>query len=423
MPDIVLDYHRLKAPIDHPDGSVTKSKINLDIYDMTFSMWVWQSGFDLIHHENPNSDHTYTLMNFGVIDYAYLVIATDGMRMPVRCQYPQWNSLYTHEFAVGTTAADNALVKWVIGTSTRIGYEAVDLSAYYYLYALSASGSTFKVYRAWVTAKKVASQTPKFTVTDTQWRWGYYGLGQVRGTHQFHFPNTYYTKPWSVSEQPLVVVELPVMGSGSAEDPYSPGLAQELVEIDTSDPTISDFLKIEKKQYDTLKTRGFSDSEIKLLFGRVPRHQIDRLAVSWGSIDFRVDASTGKPISPTFLVAIYSSTPSYSRKDNIQRQIEHARRKNFKVYTPPFDIKSIHSREKRDRDWLITESELAYHLTGREDLEVDAVADFYEREMQLGTLKGVDPWIFDKTLEMWIERAKRLKRDKAVEKLGKTKRR
>jgi hypothetical protein len=30
MPDIVLDYHRLKTPIDHPDKSVTATKLNLD---------------------------------------------------------------------------------------------------------------------------------------------------------------------------------------------------------------------------------------------------------------------------------------------------------------------------------------------------------------------------------------------------------
>jgi hypothetical protein len=30
MPDIVLDYHRLKTPIDHPDKSVTVAKLNLD---------------------------------------------------------------------------------------------------------------------------------------------------------------------------------------------------------------------------------------------------------------------------------------------------------------------------------------------------------------------------------------------------------
>jgi hypothetical protein len=30
MPDIVLDYHRLKTPIDHPDKSITSTKLNLD---------------------------------------------------------------------------------------------------------------------------------------------------------------------------------------------------------------------------------------------------------------------------------------------------------------------------------------------------------------------------------------------------------
>lgn len=29
MPDIVLDYHRLSTPMDHPDLSMTKAKLEL----------------------------------------------------------------------------------------------------------------------------------------------------------------------------------------------------------------------------------------------------------------------------------------------------------------------------------------------------------------------------------------------------------
>jgi hypothetical protein len=427
VPDIVLDYHRLKTPIDHPDSSVTKSKLSVDIFDMTFSMWAWKSGFDVLHHENPNSDHTYTLMNFATTDYGYIVIAIDGMRMAVRCQYPTWGSLYTHEMITGNSASDHVFVVWVNGSGTRIGTESVDLSAYHYLYALSVSGSSFKAYRRWVTAKNVAAQTPKFTVTNTQWASGYYGLGFVRGTHQFYYPDAYYTKPWSTSTQPLAVVELPVTGSGTTEDLYRPALAQELVEIDPTDPTIPDFLKLEKRKYDALKSRGFTDEEIRLLLGYIPQHQVDRLAVTWGSIDFRVDPATGRPIASTFLVAVYPSAPEYVRRDNVLKQIEHARSKGLRVYTPPFDmsnVREIHAKEKRDRDWLITENELAYQILGFEELEVDAVADFYERELiNLGRIKNVRPEILDETLAMWEERAKRLKRDRALEKLRKARRR
>jgi hypothetical protein len=37
MPDIVLDYHRLKTPIDHPDGSVSTAKLASLDYIHTFS--------------------------------------------------------------------------------------------------------------------------------------------------------------------------------------------------------------------------------------------------------------------------------------------------------------------------------------------------------------------------------------------------
>jgi len=64
-------------------------------------------------------------------------------------------------------------------------------------------------------------------------------------------------------------------------------------------------------------------------------------------------------------------------------------------------------------------NELAYQLFGREDLELRAVADFYWREIvELNRLKDVSEAILE-VIHQWINRAKQLNENYAIEKLEK----
>jgi hypothetical protein len=85
-------------------------------------------------------------------------------------RYKDFNNHYYHGQDVGTNSQDHWFLKRVAGSWTVLGSEAVNL--YYwtaYRYKLEVSGSTFKCYRDDMT-------TPKFTVVDTTFSFGLYGL-------------------------------------------------------------------------------------------------------------------------------------------------------------------------------------------------------------------------------------------------------
>jgi hypothetical protein len=420
MPDLVLDYHRLKTPIDHPDLSVTRAKLEYPTVDveMAYLLVIDKAHWGAVRGGTVGAR---LVTNDSFTDKAVRAIALIGSDLGHLC-IGRWSAIGTHYHNfINTTAttADHKIQKIVAGTITVLATEAVDLSSKQpYTVMFSVSGSTLKSFRS-DAVSDILPITPQLTATDTALTSGRFGIGnRADVSHDGTIVFGRLLAPVSPGSEASAVIEASVTGSGSLDDPYRPALAQELIEIDPADVSIPDFLRLEKRRYDMLRAKGFTDDEIRLLLGYVPQHQIDKLAVSWGAIDFRSDSASGKPIAPTYLVAIYDVS------EKTLKHVGYARRKNLRVYTSPFDIKTIHSIESRDRDWLITENELAYQLLGREDLEVDAVADFYERELiNLGRIKDVEPWILDQTLDMWIERAKRLGRDKALEKLMRAKKR
>jgi len=378
-----------------PMGIVSYKPLSAEFFYNTFASIASGNLYDIFHHENPVSDITLTLINLTVTDYAFITIARDGMRIPVRNQYPTWNSGYSYEMDV-SRRPDLVLVRWFRGLYAFIGAEAVDLFDYYYLFGLSVSGSTFKAYRAWVTAKSIASQTARFTVTDTNYASGYPGIGFVRDRHQHYLTMTYFLPPFSQAPQAVALIEYEVVGDRSAQDPYRPVFPTQMVEYDPSG------LPWDLREGLMMNPKGASRKPL-----------VDALSITWGAVDFRVDSS-GKPVAPTVLVAVFDQ-----RSDRVVRHINHARGRNKHVYKAPFDTKLhyIYVTERRDRDWLITENELAYQLLGREDLEVVAVADFYEREVV--NLRRIDPSKidgFDFLMDFWAERALRTGRHAETDK-------
>jgi hypothetical protein len=392
MPDIVLDYHRLKTPIDHPDRSIVPSKLDMVVRDRTFIWWLIASGYDIFHHENPVSDHTITLINYVNTDMAYIVIARDGMRMWIRNQYPTWGSGYTHEMITGLSTQDHVFVVWSAGSTTRLAYESVDLSDYHYLYGLDAVGSTFKCYRAWVTAKAISSQTPKFTVTNTQWASGYFGLGFVRGGHQHYQPLAIYLSPFSRGIEALAIIEVEVEGSGTPDDPYRPSVSKQLVEIGRLQG-LPDFLYQEYKKYQILKQKGLSDDDIKALLGYVPQTHVDLDAVSIGTFEFSEKM-------PSNIAIIYSDNPY--RRGAIQRQISYARSRRLNVFGVPKDyneaVELYNKLKSRYPWWFAGKDNFAFMVLGWEELEVFHAVDFYygeliEHKAHYDQLKRVPPEI------------------------------
>ena len=326
--------------------------------------------------------------------------AVEGVCFELATLFARQGANNANTYKLGYNSADPTMdfemFKAVNGTATRIGYEAIDLPANRsYLMRFSVSGSTLKGFRDDLT-------TPKISVTDTTFASGGFGAGGAWNQPFRAFAFAYILKaPTSSIPSSQAVVEYPVIGKGTSDDPIRPNMPEELVEIDPR--------ALPPDEANAVQANPKGPNGLPM---------VNRLAVTWGAIDYKG--------GPTMVVAIYPSTPSYVRKDNVLRHIEFARGKNLFVDTGPFTLDRVRDLYRKlktiNRDMLITDNELAYQLIGAEELEIDAAADFYEREVI--NLRRIDPAKivdFDKTIDMWLERGKRFKRDKALEKLSKVK--
>jgi hypothetical protein len=392
MPEIILDVHRFRKPVDHPDRSITPTKLNDYLPGKIIPWYLAASMYNVLHHENPNADHTYTLINAVFTDLAYIVISTDGMRMPIRNQYPYWTDGYVHVMDTTARTRDHQLVRYRAGRATTLGIESVDLSAYHYLFGISVSGSSFRGYRGWVTAKTIYATIPRFTVTDTTYASGYWGIGFVRGRHQHYHQVAYFIPSFSEGAKAQYIVEAEVTGSGKPYEPYEPLLSQRLVPIKDSP---------EMKRVEELRKLGFTDEEIELVFGIKPQGYIDLDAVTVGAFEF-------DERMPTNIVAIYSGNPYDDRA--IERQIDFARRRGLKAFRSPRsyeEARELYRRLSREfTHWLAGLHSFCYHVLGDMVFDVLQVVDFYYGELidhktHYSQLKRVPDWMIrDRLIEV-----------------------
>jgi hypothetical protein len=426
--EILTDLHRTASPIDHPDGSVTTAKIAdravtprkigvaLAEGINTVNFFI-VSRLDIIHHENPVSDHTITLLDIIIFDYAAIYISRDNMRMWHRNQYPTWGSGYAHEMKTGATTADHLLVKLSAGTTTTLGSEAVDLSDYHYLYGIDMSGSSIKCFRAWVEAELIASQTPRISATDTSYASGRPGIGFVRGYYPIPYAVPTIIPAFSRGVEAKAILELGVEGSGRPEDPYRPAMSKSLAEI-ASLTGLPDFLYQEAKKYEILKAKGFTDEEIKIVFGYVPQHQVDLDSVTWGAFEFHADKAS------TVIITITGDNPY--KTGAIERQKAKARRV-FSVPKDYIEAVNLYNQLKKDYPhWLAGKDNFAYQVLGWEFLDWFQNVDFFygellEHKTHYQQLKRVDPKEIERRLNELIEKLSKVtvltdERDKHIAK-------
>jgi hypothetical protein len=399
MPDLHLLGHRSRIPLDHVDRSITKEKLYSKLFNNIWAFYYYATGASVYHHENPFLDHTVHATKETITDIGFINIGRDGSRTHIRLTSPTTTTFYEIGIYIGSATQDFRSVRCVTGTCTTLGYEAVDLSDYHYLYGGSIAGSTIKGFRAWVDMSNYKSATAKFTVTDTQITSGLFSLGHVRGYHQHYYPFAYITYPWSEGAKAQVAVEVEIE---SGRPRFLEARAEPTLQV------VPETIKNDYKQYKKLREKGLTDEEIEFLLGRKPKTSVNLLAVTNGAIDCR-DSSY-------CLYAIFDSNP-YNPHAPLG-QLEHARRRSLTVYKPrDYSYLDFYRREKEKRGWLITENELAYQLFGREDLELKAVADFYWREVvELNRLKEISEPIRD-VLNYWLRRSRELKVEYAERKL------
>jgi len=140
------------------------------------------------------------------------------------------DNFYWAHIVVPASTADFKLQKYVAGVLSTIATESVDLTpGTMWKIKLECKGTTIKGYREDMT-------TPKLSVTDTSFTTaGYFGVGDYGSYYNRYLPLVALTtaklvEPASPSPKVLRFYEVPIIGSGTLEDPFRPKLPEEIVD-------------------------------------------------------------------------------------------------------------------------------------------------------------------------------------------------
>jgi len=424
-----VEWHRSQTPIDHPDGSVTMAKLARPLlpYGYTLAFLAASGYVDGFYRATSGYVLTnYTQFNDGSC-FAYVQVNAYANVMG-RVQTSTY--MYYSETNPGATAADHKLCKIVGGAYTNIATESIDLSNIGIGLRISCSGSTIKSMRYdllnGIPILYVDQFTPVATIsaTDTSISGGQYGVrflpadtsqqGGCDGTSAIILAAA------SPGPSALAILEAEVTGSGGEDDPYSPLLSKNLVETDRIDAPL--FLKRERRRWEILRSKGFTDEEMRVVFGYVPQHQVDLDAATWGAFEISEK-------HPTAVLAVYGDNPY--KAGAIRRQAEHARRKGLRVFDPPKDYgEAVALYRELAGDyphWIAGVHNWCYQVFGHELYDWLQNVDFYygellEHKTHYDQMKRVPDWIiWDRLLELKakLEQASALReeRDKHLRKV------
>jgi hypothetical protein len=171
-------------------------------------------------HGFPLSDNIYTDAEL------YSLVKADLTGLTLRLNSPcSVDSLYVTEMHVYVVNEDIKIKKLVSGSWTILATEAVNLSnAQVYAFKFECVGSNLRYYRDGVL---------KLTATDTDITSGGAGIGsyeKVLGTHAKVFVKPYGTDNQSLT--PIAYFEIPIIGSGTYDDPYRPQIPEEIIPLE-----------------------------------------------------------------------------------------------------------------------------------------------------------------------------------------------
>ena len=375
MPDIVLDYHRLKTPIDHLDFSVTRTKLEYSTVDVSFA---YLASINKVKYSSFSTSGYIVLTGDTFTDKAVWAATQVNALAIILGRYQDYRNAYYSQYNPAANKADHTLVRLSAGTATTIATEAIDIDNKGRGLAISCSGSTIKSlrYEMLSAIDPLALPAPSATIsaTDTTFASGSFGfrfLREINAHGGTESGSVWLKAPLTPLPQAQAILEFDVEGDGK-EDPFRPSLSKNLVEI-SSLTSLPDFLYLESKKYQILRNRGFTDEEIQLLLGYIPQHQVDVDAVTWGTFEFRPDKAT------TVIVIVTG--------DNLYNSgaIERQKAKAKRVFKAPKDYKdavALYRRLNREyRHWLAGKDNFAYQTLGWELLDLFQNVDFYYGEL------------------------------------------
>jgi hypothetical protein len=293
------DAHKTASPIDHPDRSVTRAKLEYPTVDveLTYLLAIGKAEWGVLFSSDANmGKRTVTVDSFTDKAVKTVVcLGSDFMGICV-CRLTAPNNHYYNTITTGAATADHRIEKMIAGTATTLATEAVDLTAKRsYTVMMSVSGTTLKSFRSAAQSDSLPA-TPQLSATDTAIASGKFGVGDRCDAY------TNYTlgygrllAPASPSPKAVGYYEVPLTGSGvpitspdgltSLPDPFRPALP-EVLETPSAN---------ELDGYPTaLKQAILANREGK----------VNRIAVSWSAL-IPTDPTTGKPLSSSCLVRVF----------------------------------------------------------------------------------------------------------------------
>jgi len=379
MPDIVLDYHRLKTPIDHPDLSVTRSKLEYPTVNVPLSYLYAIGKTTIAKDDDRDCILTVDVFTDKAMSLLQQVGATSGdprgLQIARRTTTPNF---YRSNLYSPFSSSDHRIQKYFNGAWSDLAVESVDLSAeVQYTETFSINGSTLK---AWRQNARDLTVSPTLSATDTS-----IASGQWGGRNELLFGTL--MSPLSTLQPAIAIIEVEVTGSGKLEDPYRPAMSTNLTPIsqltrlidlmnsDTKKNDISTlvFLYRSARKYEILKAKGFTDDEIFELFGDSIQTHVDLDSVTWGAFELHPDKS------PTVIITITGDNPYKSGA--IDRQKAKAKRV-FDVPKNYDDATALYKQLSKDYPhWLAGKDNFAYQTLGFEIFDVFQNVDFYYGEL------------------------------------------
>jgi hypothetical protein len=217
-----LDQHIAKTPIDHPDLSVTRAKLEYPTVNVSL-VYLDAIGKTAIRFTVDYRILLSTLDSFS--DKAIEAMAGDAHFYLVG-RYVDSRNFYFDRINTAATTADHEISKMSAGTVTLLAYEAVDLYQGHWL-KFSISGTTLSSYRDF-------SGYAQITVTDSAFSSGSFGttinVQNTSSTQEFPALPAYLRAPSSPAPQPLGYFEVPIIGDGSADNPFRVQVPELIVE-------------------------------------------------------------------------------------------------------------------------------------------------------------------------------------------------
>ena len=358
MPQIVSGIWGKVRTDDILDRAVTRAKLEYPTEDVSFA---YLAVINKIKVDSSAIGYTGGVVtDDSFTDKAVQCIAVATLSKQLG-RFVDGDNSYIQTQYTGESTADHNISKRVSGTNTTLATESVDLNSWEaYLYKFAISGSTLSSYRN-------DMSTAKITTTDTDLTSGSFGYrwngNQIAGPLEL---TVKLVAPSSPLPKPLAVVEVPVIGKGTEEDPIRPQLPQDL-----RDP----------------KELGLN----------LNKPQINLKSVTWGAIDYKG--------GNTMIIAIYKHGADYLDPNRFEEVVKMAQNK-FKVPNSVQEAEQLHKElRKANPDMIAGKHTVAYHLLGDENIEPCSVADFYHGNMiEDNKIKGVPEWELRRTLLRWKDR-------------------